>query len=326
VFDDPRMTEWPYVQAVAAHANIKVVTHMITPEEAWGLIEPVMVAQGEPLLGQDTIAHFRAFQLAHDHGCVVALEGQGADELFAGLPLYEGVMFQEWLRGGAWRTFVKEAGLRARDQRRSLLSSLLTYAVTAPARRWMLMRRRYDWLDPDAAVPDAPALPTLAPEASADPSHLNRYLFNLVRGTNLPSVLQMQDRNAMAHGVENRPPFLDHRVVEWAFRLPSWQKVSAGRRKRVLWNAGHGLLPALVLARRDKKAIVSRNDWLPLRTAHRDAVAEMAESPLLRDAPGIRGDRMTRFVHDYLRGKHDDDSAVWRLYTGWRWLDHFHVS
>lgn len=326
VFDDPRMSEWPYMQAVAADAGITVVTHKLAASEAWTLVDRVVAAQGEPLLGQDTIAHYRAFQLAHDHGCVVVLEGQGADELFAGLPLYEGVMFQEWLRSGAWRTLVAEAGLRAKAQHRSVLSGLKSYVLAPPVSRWLLLRRRYDWLDPEEGEVDVPAPAERPVERSADSSRLNRYLFNLVRHTNLPSVLQMQDRNAMAHGVENRPPFLDHRVVEWAFRLPSSHKVGAGRRKRVLWDVGHGVVPSIVLARRDKRAIISRNDWLPLRTQHRETVAEMAASPALRQAPGVRGDRMSRFVHAYLRGEHDDHMAVWRLYTGWRWLERFNPS
>jgi hypothetical protein len=37
----------------------------------------------------------------------------------------------------------------------------------------------------------------------------------------------------------------------------------------------------------------------------------------------IRATEMRTFVHDYLRGAHDDGMSVWRLYTGWRWLEQF---
>jgi asparagine synthase (glutamine-hydrolysing) len=320
VFDDPRMSEWPYIQSVAAHAGVRSITHRLAPGEAFALIDEVVAAQGEPLLGQDTIAHYRVFGLAREHDCVVALEGQAADELFAGLPSYEAVMFREWLGRGAWLRVLHEVRLRARAQGRSARSVFREYALGRVVRSWTT-RRRPAWLDPERASSTEPH--DEPRERSADPSLLNRYLFDLVRHTNLPAVLLIQDRNAMAHGVENRPPFLDHRIVEWAFRLPSSSKVSQGRRKRVLWNAARSIVPPLVLARTDKRAIVSRGDWMPLRTAHREAVAAMADSRTLREAPYIRASETRTFVHDYLRGAHDDGMGVWRLYTAWRWLERF---
>lgn len=317
VFDDPRMSEWPYIQSVAAHAGVRSITHRLTPEEVFELVDQVVAAQGEPLLGQDTIAHYRVFGLAKEHDCVVALEGQAADELFAGLPSYEAVMFREWLAGGAWRRVLHEVRLRARAQGRSQRSVFREYTLGPVVRSWTTRRRRHAWLDPEQVSPAEPR------DRSADPSLLNRHLFELVRHTNLPAVLLIQDRNAMAHGVENRPVFLDHRIVEWAFRLPSSSKVSQGRRKRVLWNTARHIVPPLVLARTDKRAIVSRGDWMPLRIAHREAVAAMADSRTLREAPFIRAREMRTFVHDYLRGAHDDGMSVWRLYTAWRWLERF---
>ena len=127
----------------------------------------------------------------------------------------------------------------------------------------------------------------------------------------------------MAHGVENRPPFLDHRIVEWAFRLPAEQKVGGGRRKRVVWSVGSRLLPGLILGRTDKRAIVSRSDWMPLRSAHRESLTAMAENPRLRQAPCVDGRRLPTFIRDYLDGRHDDAGAIWRLYTASRWLELF---
>ena len=323
VYDDPRMSEWPYIQTVAAHAGIRSVTHQLTAAETWGLVDDVVSAQGEPLLGQDVIAQYRAFRLARDHGCVVALEGQAADELFAGLPSYEAVMFRQWLGEGAWGRILSEARLRGTAQQKAMGLVLKQYLFGPMLRGWVDTFHRPTWLSaPEPAKGIAPPA-GLAVECSSDPSRLNRHLFDLVRHTNLPAVLSLQYRNAMAHGVENRPPFLDHRLVEWAFRLPAAAKVGGGRRKRVLWGAGRRLLPASVLARTDKRAIVSSRDWMPLRTTYRDNLLAMAEAPRLRSAPYVRGDRMARFVRAYLRGEHDDGPSVWRLYTGWRWLEQF---
>jgi asparagine synthase (glutamine-hydrolysing) len=323
VYDDPRMSEWPYIQAVAAHNRMRVVTHQLTPDEAWTLVDPVVAAQGEPLLGQDSIAQFRAFKLAREHDSIVVLEGQGSDELFAGMAFYEAVMFEEWARTGNWRTLWHEARLRAQAGRRSALPLAVSLAL-APTLRRFRISGRYDWIDGESPRVDD-SLPGFG-EASSDPSRLNRYLFDLTRRTNLPSVLLMQDRMSMAHGVENRPPFLDHRLVEWAFRLPPAGKVGNGKRKRVVWDAARQLLPPLVTSRTDKKAIVSRNDWMALARKFREPLSAMAASRMLRQAPGIDATHMSRFVDRYLRGEHGDDNAIWRLYTGWRWLEQFEPS
>jgi asparagine synthase (glutamine-hydrolysing) len=206
----------------------------------------VVTAHGEPLLGQDVIAHYRAFSLAREHGCAVALEGQGADELFAGLPGYETVMFLEWMRSGAWGKLVTEARIRSRALGRPFWTTLRHQVVGPAIRRWIRpVQRTYNWLAPEDS-PEPVEETTASSEHSADPSMLNRFLFDLVRKTNLPAVLLIQDRNGMAHGVENRPPFLDHRLVEWAFRLPSSAKVGGGRRKRVLYDAAKSVVPAAV--------------------------------------------------------------------------------
>jgi asparagine synthase (glutamine-hydrolysing) len=60
VFDDPRMSEWPYIRMAAASAGAESVCHRLTTDEVWGLTDDVILAHGEPLLGQDAIAHYRA--------------------------------------------------------------------------------------------------------------------------------------------------------------------------------------------------------------------------------------------------------------------------
>jgi asparagine synthase (glutamine-hydrolysing) len=142
--------------------------------------------------------------------------------------------------------------------------------------------------------------------------------------TNLPAVLLSQDRSAMAHGVESRVPFLDHRVVEYCFRLPASYKVHRGVRKRILFDAARGVVPDLVLRRTDKKTFISKDSWMPLRRDYGPALADMARSKSLVESSGVRRPAVAPFVDDYLAGRHDDGMAVWRLYTAWRWHEAFH--
>jgi asparagine synthase (glutamine-hydrolysing) len=90
----------------------------------------------------------------------------------------------------------------------------------------------------------------------------NRALF-LDLDTLLPDqVLPFVDRLSMAHSVEVRPPFLDHRLVEFACSLPGRFKINAGRVKSILKDAMRDLLPAELVERPKEGFIMPINEWL----------------------------------------------------------------
>ena len=84
----------------------------------------------------------------------------------------------------------------------------------------------------------------------------------------LPSLLTMNDRAAAHVGIENRTPYLDYRIVEFAFQLPQQLKIQDGISKFVLREVCKGLVPKQILQRTDKKGLVTPvSVWLngPLR-------------------------------------------------------------
>jgi asparagine synthase (glutamine-hydrolysing) len=94
----------------------------------------------------------------------------------------------------------------------------------------------------------------------------------------------MNDRAAAAYGLENRTPFLDHRVIELAFRLPQAAKIDGFRTKVLLSRLARRLLPASIVDRPDKKGLgVPVNRWL--REELRDWATELTTS---LDRRGIR--------------------------------------
>jgi asparagine synthase (glutamine-hydrolysing) len=325
VYEDPAMSEWPYIVAAARRAGVKAHTYTLTAADAWRSVDAVVRAQGQPLLGQDLIAQYHAYRIAREHGAIVVLDGQGADELLGGLPLYAGARYHELLAALRLRELTRELRALAHRQGESLARAargqLLGPVVHAARDRVRL--RRYTWLPPagDAGGEDGGGRNGATTARSSDASLLNRRLFELVAVTNLPTVLLHQDRSSMAHGVESRVPFLDHRIVELCFGLPPEYKVHSGIRKRLLWESAHDVVPPVVLERRDKRKFISRADWLPLRTQHAAALRGMARSPSLVEGAGLSRPALVRFVDDFLDGRHDDHFAVWRLFTLSRWLE-----
>jgi asparagine synthase (glutamine-hydrolysing) len=136
-------------------------------------------------------------------------------------------------------------------------------------------------------------------------------------------VLMYSDRNAMAHSVEARFPYLDHRIVELCFSLPSAFKVGFGRRKLLLFETAKHYLPARVVASKEKRRFVLMSQWMPLRDTHAAALRDAARSTAWTKLAYVNAARLRAFVDDYLAGRHEDGYAVWRIYTAWRWLDLF---
>jgi asparagine synthase (glutamine-hydrolysing) len=91
---------------------------------------------------------------------------------------------------------------------------------------------------------------------------LNRALFVDLETLLPDQVLAFVDRLSMAHSVEVRPPFLDHRLVQFVADLPGNIKIRDGRVKHILKRAVSDLLPAELLARPKEGFIMPVNEWL----------------------------------------------------------------
>ena len=79
----------------------------------------------------------------------------------------------------------------------------------------------------------------------------------------LPALLHVEDRMSMAHGIESRVPFLDHKIVELAATIPADIKFKNGELKRLLGRAFDPILPSSINERKDKMGFpVPLNEWM----------------------------------------------------------------
>ena len=131
-------------------------------------------------------------------------------------------------------------------------------------------------------------------------TQLNDVLFQDFHQTLLPSILRNHDRCAMANGVEARMPFMDWRLVCFAFALAGGSKIGGGHTKRILRDAMIGLVPDGIRLRRTKPAFGSPLiEWYNggLASLIRQVVTHplWLESPFW-DGPGFRDHILTRTV------------------------------
>ena len=93
----------------------------------------------------------------------------------------------------------------------------------------------------------------------------NSFHQNLIQTSSLPSLLHYEDRNSMAFSIESRVPFLDHRLLEFAFNIPTEYKIHDGWTKWILRESMKNRLPEKIRYRTDKKGFVTPGEVIWLR-------------------------------------------------------------
>jgi asparagine synthase (glutamine-hydrolysing) len=325
-WDNPDMSERANIEAIAAKAGSDSHILELSARDVWMTVDDVIKAQGQPLLGQELIAQYHVYRLAREQGDTVVMDGNGLDEVQAGLPYYETEMVLERFLKLQLIDVARELHCIARNYGRSYYNVLLSYLV-APLRRHLREGRvlpTFPWLDQRACdTTDPDWISGRNRESGHDPSLLNRMLYRETRHTNVPAVLMYSDRNSMAHSVEARFPYLDHRIVELCFSLPASYKVGFGQRKRLLFETAKRYLPTSVIESKKKKQFVMMNNWMPLRGEHAATIRDASRSPAWEKLPYVDAPKLHAFVDDYLAGRHENGYAVWRVFTASRWLDLF---
>ena len=159
----------------------------------------------------------------------------------------------------------------------------------------------------------------LAACRSTDP--LNRALF-LDQTTLLPDqVLAFVDRLSMAHSVEVRPPFLDHRLVEFAATLPGSIKIKNGRVKHILKEAARDLLPAELLARPKEGFIMPINQWMI--GSLKDYILSVL-TPRRLDRHGLfNADRIQHLLAGHFSGAANHGNQIWNLLMLQLWWERY---
>ncbi len=137
-------------------------------------------------------------------------------------------------------------------------------------------------------------------------------------------ILVKSDRMSMAHAVEVRPPFLDHRIVEFAATLPACLKISGGRQKRVLRELRRDKLPATILEGKKTGFDIPAHEWLrgPLRELLEETLrAGMERHSGLFDAAAIEETLRRHMSREANLGYH-----LWGLLILFLWMKRWGIQ
>lgn len=343
-FDDPAFDESHYAALAADHLGTEHHAFLVEPR-AWESLPALADQLDEPFADSSFLPTWFVARETRRH-VTVALTGDAGDELFGGYDRYRALYVAnllDRLPTGARRFLggpVAQAvpvSARAKTPLRKVRRLLEGVRDDAGRRylRWMLLfdeperAALYtdDWLDalagdgaaaPDAADPAGVLLRALDVAPRRDPV-TRAMIADLL--TYLPcDLLWKVDMASMAHSLEARGPFLDHRVVELALAMPLKRKLRlrGGRSKVVLKQTFASLLPPQVRSRPKMGFGVPIDRWF--RGPLAGELKTILLGPEARSRGLFRPRGVERLVEDHLNNRADRAYKLWALLMLELWL------
>ena len=216
-------------------------------------------------------------------GATVALSGEGADELFGGYVTYRADRISSYFRHipkRLLRLIASTGGLLpVSDEKISFeykLKRFLAGCALPPERAHVYWNGTFSDSAKRALVePELPpALGPLLAELRAAGNDLKAFLWFDQKYFLADDILAKVDRMSMAHSLEVRPPFLDHRIIEFANSLPAEMQVNGSRQKVILKELMRDKLPPSILSRKKVGFDIPAHEWLrgPLRSLMLDTL------------------------------------------------------
>jgi len=300
-----RLDEAGYAQIVASHFGTQ---HHVLPIErpTLQILDAFAPFVDEPIADSSILPAFLIFGHARQH-VKVALGGDGGDELFGGYTDYTaglasltgwGRLPRPLLR---WLAAMAEhipPGVRGRTRLISMRGGPLQQQIWgtpyfSPYLRRQLFHAR-SWSEATLRAPEH-FLTRLFCEGSSPVDRMTRAHFGAI----LPDdFLVKVDRASMAHSLEMRAPYLDHRLIEFAFRdVPDSWKVANGQSRRLQRLLGNRWLPSELDIARKQGFSIPINEWL--RAEGEQGLMERLEHlPAILDRGAVR-----KLVRGHLKGR-----------------------
>jgi len=328
---------------VARHLETDHTELYVTPAEAQKVIPELPTMYDEPFADSSQIPTYLISRLARQD-VTVSLSGDGGDELFGGYNRYFWGR-ELWSRISPYPRSLRRAGAgglrllppRAWDGIGRLLQPLLPAALrekqvgtkvhrlagvlATPSPEALYRDLVSHWLEPEEIVTSGKEAPTALTDPgrwARLPDFTQRMMFlDLV--SYLPDdILTKVDRASMAVSLEARVPMLDHRVVEFAWRLPLAYKIKGSSGKHILRRVLHRHVPRELVERPKMGFGLPIDSWLrgPLRAWAEDLLQE----GLLQRQGYLRPGPIRKKWGEHLSGSRNWQYLLWDVLMFQAWL------
>lgn len=343
-FKEEGYNEAEYAKNIARHLGTDHTELYVTSADALNVIPSLPYIYDEPFADSSQVPTCLISKLARRH-VKVSLSGDGGDELFAGYNRYFWVKniwnAVGWMPNGmrdAIAALIKGISPQAWDVLFNKLGSILPNKIRhgSPGDKLhKLAEILHDknpidiyfslvshWKDPSSVVNDSSEPVTLLTDKSQrvnfkDFTQMMMYLDMI---TYLPDDIMVKvDRASMGVGLESRTPFLDHRVVEFAWQLPMNMKIRDGHGKWLLRQVLYKYVPKELIERPKSGFAIPIDNWL--RGPLKNWAGELLNERRLSDEGFLNPAPIYEKWNEHLSGKRNWQYKLWNILMFQAWLE-----
>ncbi|HEY1936887.1 MAG TPA: asparagine synthase (glutamine-hydrolyzing) [Candidatus Angelobacter sp.] len=340
-FHEKIYNEAAHASKIARHLGTKHTELYVTPVDALNVVPQLPSMYDEPFADSSQIPTHLVSKLARQH-VTIALSGDGGDELFCGYSRYT-------FLNSLWNAIKRIPGPIARSASRLIravpphlfnkalrLLALPSRLKNSPGDKLHRLAGHLKTQDPVSIYLFAISM-WLDPAAIVVGSRERELLVQSIRAfSTMPTVLEMAmltdlvsylpddilvkvDRASMAVGLEARVPLLDHRVVEFAWRMPLNLKIRNGQTKWALRQVLYRYVPAELVERPKMGFAMPIDLWL------RGPLREWAEDLLARDTLSRQGffavEPIRKKWEEHASGSHNWQHLLWPVLMFQAWFN-----
>ncbi|MEH0153903.1 asparagine synthase (glutamine-hydrolyzing) [Limibacter armeniacum] len=335
--NEPLFDETKYAEMVANKYKTNHTAFQLTTQDFYEHLFKLLDFYGEPFADSSAIPVYMLCELTKKH-VTVALSGDGGDEIFAGYNKYQGE-FKAREKGTAARML--GAALPVLEilpkSRNSYLGNKVRQLHRFAEGMGMSDQERYWYLSSWRSEMEAYSMFTgktrsliIDSEYEARKEYFTQHITG--NGINdmlfadmkmlLPNdMLHKVDSMSMAHALEVRVPFLDHRIAEFAFSLPASYKINGNMKKRLLQDAVRPLLPDEIYNR------PKHGFEVPLAKGFKNElkpwVEEMLDLDFVREQEIFSPDYIEQVRKQVFHTNNFDQNQVWAILAFQHWWKKF---
>ena len=341
-FEAEGYNEAPFAKEVAQHLGTDHTELYVTPKQALEVIPRLSQIYDEPFADSSQIPTFLVSELTKKH-VTVALSGDGGDELFSGYSRYRlaNMTWNKIRSIPSWMKFplqhllgifpqpfwdllykpfspIVPSSFRLRNPGKNLHRIAELMKIPDEKRFYLSMISHFDF--PNRIVkgtvePETKLTQKVQPEGLS----FNEWMMAQDLVSYLPDdILTKVDRASMAVSLEARVPLLDHRVVDFAWRLPLEWKCNKNESKRILKDVLYKHVPRSLLDRPKVGFGVPIDQWL--RGPLRDWSESLIEENRLRQQGFLDASSVRSMWREHLSGKRNWQAQIWNVLMFQAWL------
>ena len=330
-FDDPRYDESQWAKKVAQHLGTRHTEKIVTANDMLGVMGQWAELFDEPFGDQSGVPTYLVSKMAREH-VKVALSADGGDELFSGYSHY-GVCLEREKSLAKIPSIVRQAiarfpvgalrGIGGHAMRRSVTERVEKMHVLFPAldRATLYDLAMSFWTPWD--IQDLLGAPTAQRERVEAPDFADQMVRSDLRHYLPDDILVKVDRTSMAAGLEGREPLLDHRLVEFALRLPLEMHRGALGTKHLLRKVLYRHVPRSLIERPKQGFAIPLAKWMRGDLAH--LIDEYLSPARVRDGGLFDPKTVSGTISNFRDGGPDNDrldvQKLWHLIAFEMWRE-----